>query len=61
MNKKDSRSGVRQEIFQGPVDREIAEDSVTTRNKMESKLKNKKSAPKYRYEDIKAYLKDLYQ
>ncbi|XP_078374193.1 uncharacterized protein LOC144657708 [Oculina patagonica] len=60
-SKKDMRSGERQELFQDPVDREIAEDSVTTRNKMESELKNKKSPPKYRYEDIRAYLKDLYQ
>ena len=58
MDKKESISRVPQETFQDSVDRD---DSVITRNKMESKLKNRKSSSKHRYDDIKAYFKDLYQ
>ena len=58
----DLRSGVPQKIFHDvPDDRDTALDSIDTRNNMDSRLKNRKSASKYRYKDMNAYLKNLYQ
>ncbi|KAL9971330.1 hypothetical protein ACROYT_G023841 [Oculina patagonica] len=45
------------DTFQVPDEREVSEDSVTTQNNMD----DERRASTYRYKDMKAFLKNLYQ